>query len=73
MLADAVYLKMTDEKVARTHKNSDTFVVDFDAKGDVVGVEILDVSSQREFLAKLQTNIKGGIPVSVGSATPTAA
>lgn len=73
MLADAVYFKMTNKKVARTRKNTDTFLVDFDAKGDVVGFEVLDVSSQQELVATLKNNVHAGIPVSIETATPAAA
>ena len=72
-LADAVYVKLTDEKIARTQKNSETVVVDFDAKGDVAGIEILDVSSQQELLSRLQNNVQTGIPVSIENATPVTA
>ena len=43
--SDAVYIQLSDEEVARTHPVDDARIVDYDAKGQVVGVEILGASA----------------------------
>lgn len=40
---DAVYIELTKGTYDRSRKISDTIVVDEDAKGRILGVEILDV------------------------------
>lgn len=39
---DAVYLELAKGKYSRTRKVSETVLVDEDAKGKILGIEILD-------------------------------
>ena len=42
--ADAVYLNLTDAAILDSQEVADGIVVDYDAEGRIVGVEILDAS-----------------------------
>ncbi len=42
--ADAVYLNLTDRPVQESEEVADGIVVDYDAEGRIVGVEILEAS-----------------------------
>ncbi len=42
--ADAVYLNLTDAEIAESEEVADGIVVDYDAEGRIVGLEILDAS-----------------------------
>ena len=42
--ADAVYLNLTDREIAKSEEVADGIVVDYDAQGRIVGLEILDAS-----------------------------
>ena len=44
--ADAVYLNLTDATIADSEEVADGIVVDYDDKGRIVGVEILDASKR---------------------------
>ena len=44
--ADALYVFFREIKVARSEDIQDGVVVDFDEEGQLVGIEILDVSSK---------------------------
>jgi uncharacterized protein YuzE len=44
--ADAVYVNLSDAVVAESEEVADGIVVDFDAEGRIVGVEILDASKR---------------------------
>jgi uncharacterized protein YuzE len=44
--ADAVYLNLSDNAVVESEEVADGIVVDFDANGRVVGIEILDASKR---------------------------
>jgi len=41
---DSVYLELAKGKYSRTRKVSDTVLVDEDAKGKILGIEILDAT-----------------------------
>ena len=69
-VADAVYVTMTSEKIAKTIKVSDRLNVDLDGNGNTVGLEILDASSQTELVENIQNNVENGIPVTINSSTP---
>jgi uncharacterized protein YuzE len=45
--ADAIYLRLSDQPVARTAEVTDMHMVDLDANGVPVGIEILDPSDPR--------------------------
>lgn len=42
--ADAVYLNLTHHEIAESEEVADGIVVDYDAEGRIVGLEILDAS-----------------------------
>ena len=44
--ADAVYLNLTDATIDASEEVADGIVVDYDAAGRIVGVEILDASKR---------------------------
>ena len=44
--ADALYISLTKEKVAKSFKMTDKLIVDVDKKGRTIGIEILEASSQ---------------------------
>jgi len=45
-MADAMYIYFKKAKVAKTIKVNNRVLVDVDAKGSMIGIEMLDVSSQ---------------------------
>lgn len=45
-VADAMYFRLKTGKVAHTKALDDRLVVDLDKKGNILGIEILDASSQ---------------------------
>ena len=52
--ADAVYLNLTDRKIAESEEIADGIIVDYDEKGRIVGVEILDASKRTDDPAALK-------------------
>ena len=46
--ADAVYLNLTDRPIKESAEVADGIVVDYDAEGRIVGVEILDASKRTD-------------------------
>src|SRR5688572_5998682 len=42
--ANALYIKLNDHTVAQTKKASDSVMLDFDADGNLIGIELLDAS-----------------------------
>ena len=42
--ANALYIKLNDHTVAHTTKASDSVMLDFDADGNLIGIELLDAS-----------------------------
>jgi uncharacterized protein YuzE len=44
--ADAVYLNLTDRAITDSEEVADGIIVDYDAEGRIVGVEILDASKR---------------------------
>jgi uncharacterized protein YuzE len=46
--ADAVYLNLTDRPIKDSQEVADGIVVDYDAEGRIVGVEILDASRRTD-------------------------
>ncbi|MDQ7027515.1 MAG: DUF2283 domain-containing protein [Anaerolineae bacterium] len=41
--ANALYIKLNNQVVAQTKKASDSVILDFDADGHLIGIELLDV------------------------------
>jgi len=46
--ADAVYLNLTDRPIKDSAEVADGIVVDYDAEGRIVGIEVLDASRRTE-------------------------
>jgi uncharacterized protein YuzE len=46
--ADAVYLNLTDRPVKESEEVVEGIVVDYDAEGRIVGIEILDASKRTD-------------------------
>lgn len=44
--ADAVYIELTKNKFAKNKKIDDFTILDLDAKGAIIGIELLDVSKR---------------------------
>ncbi len=63
-IADAMYIHFNKGKVFKTYKMKDSVIVDMDKKGKMIGIEILDVSSQIP-QKQINSSIKTGIPVLV--------
>jgi uncharacterized protein YuzE len=53
---DALYLRISDAKVMDTCEIEDDVMVDYDAEGQVVGVEILDASGRLQILSQETTS-----------------
>jgi uncharacterized protein YuzE len=49
---DALYLRISEEKVMDTREIEEGVMIDYDAAGAVVGVEILDASEHLQVLSK---------------------
>jgi uncharacterized protein YuzE len=52
--ADAIYLNLTDRPIKDSEEVADGIVVDYDAEGRIVGVEILDASKRTDDPAVLK-------------------
>jgi len=61
-VADALYIKIKDDKVAYSTEANDNIIVDFNEKGEVVGLEILHFSKSKVNLNEL---VIKGIEVAV--------
>lgn len=58
-IADAIYIYLKKAKVYKTVKMQDRLVVDVDRKGNIIGMEVLDISSQlpAKSIKGLQVNL----------------
>lgn len=70
VIADAVYMNVSDGKIARTLELEDKLLVDVDAKGQIVGIEILDAGRQGQMIKSLSENVNNGVPVEIKRSTP---
>ena len=52
--ADAVYLNLTDRPIHESEEIAEGIVVDYDAQGRIVGIEILDASKRADDPAALK-------------------
>ena len=67
-IADAIYFKMKEGKVEKTLEMNDRLIVDLDKKGNVLGIELLDASSQQG--KNLENMVRTGVPVNIIAGTP---
>ena len=73
-IADAVYFSLTKGKVASTVEMDDRLIVDLDKTGNIIGIELLDASTQMGTGANsLEKIVRTGIPVHISSGTPITA
>ena len=66
-IADAVYIKIKDAKVKKTKEINDQVIADLDSQGNIIGIEILDASSQQSLVKSLEKNAKNGVPIEIVS------
>ncbi|MBI5183068.1 MAG: DUF2283 domain-containing protein [Nitrospinae bacterium] len=60
--ADAIYVYFREEYVAKSKEIEDGVVVDFDEKGQFIGIEVLDVSQRFSLSDIVNVNIEN-LPV----------
>ena len=60
--ADALYVYFKEEFVAKSKEIEDGVVIDFDAKGQLIGIEVLDVSQRFSLADIVNINIEN-LPV----------
>ena len=60
---DAAYIRLVDAKAEKTLEISADVLIDLDAGGNIIGIELLNVAAQRGLLDSLQEAIVTGIPV----------
>lgn len=60
--ADALYVYFKEEFVAKSKEIEDGVVIDFDAKGQLIGIEVLDVSQRFSLSDIVNVNIEN-LPV----------
>ena len=70
-VADAIYFTLKKEKIEKSIRIDDLLVVDVSKSGDIVGMELLNVSSKQG--EELKKNIREGVPININSATPITA
>ncbi len=63
-IANAVYIYLTNNKVEKTVKINDNFLLDVDKDGKVIGIEVLSASSEID-LKGLQKNSREGVFVDI--------
>ena len=64
-VADAVYMKVSPNRVSATTRLDDALVVDRDKSGNIVGFEILGASCQGTLIKNLEKNVANGVPVTI--------
>ena len=72
--ADAMYIRLQEGKIKGTIKVHDRLMVDLDAKGNTVGVEVLDASLQlsRKEVRGLENRTIRNIPIEISRLAPVA-
>jgi len=46
--ADALYLKLSDAEISVSDEDKPGIIIDYDAEGNVVGIELLEASKKTE-------------------------
>lgn len=72
-IADAVYLAIGKGEVSKTLEIKDRLQVDVDKEGNILGIEILDASSQQDLVKNLKENAEGGASIEIITKTPVVA
>ncbi len=65
--ADALYIKFQDGKFARNKRVDDDTIIDLDAKGRLLGIEILNVT--KKVPAENLSGVRVNLPLSRSSKT----
>ncbi len=52
-VADAVYIRLSDKKVAESEEVSPGIIIDYSEEGEIVGIEILNFSKRRINLSEI--------------------
>jgi len=54
--ANAMYIEVSDEKFAKNKKIDDETILDLDANGNIIGIELLNVSKRmtKDFLSDIR-------------------
>ncbi len=73
LVSDAVYMTVGTGKIEKTLKHESGVMMDVDKEGNIVGIEILDASSQGGLVKSLEDNVTVGVPISITKETPLAA
>ena len=60
--ADAIYVYFKEDYVAKSTEIEDGVVIDFDGKGQLIGIEVLDVSQRFSLSDIVNVNIEN-LPV----------
>jgi uncharacterized protein YuzE len=60
--ADAIYVYFKEDFVAKSKEIEDGVIIDFDAKGQLIGIEVLDVSQRFSLSDIVNVNIEN-LPV----------
>ena len=63
--ADAIYVYFKEETVASSKEIEDGVVIDFDARGQLIGIEVLDVSQRFSLSDIVNVNIEN-LPAAAG-------
>ena len=56
--ADAIYVYFKEEFVAKSKEIEDGVIIDFDGKGQLIGIEVLDVSQRFSLADIVNVNIE---------------
>jgi uncharacterized protein YuzE len=56
--ADALYLRLTDAPVEESEETAPGVVLDYDARGEVVGIEVLGLSKRTQALTHVEIETK---------------
>jgi|CXWL01.1.fsa_nt_gi uncharacterized protein YuzE len=71
-IADALYITVGKGKISKSVEVSERMVVDMSKSGKILGVELLDISSEQGS-KEMDALVKNGVPVQVMAATPITA
>lgn len=56
--ADALYIEFSDKEFSKNEKVNDNTILDMDKEGNVIGIELLDVSNKLPKEALFDINVK---------------
>jgi len=62
--ADAIYVYFKEDFVAKSREIEDGVVIDFDEKGQLIGIEVLDVSQRFSLSDIVNVNIEN-LPLAI--------